>query len=209
MKAPYLLLPLLICMALFAAGCAEEIPSDQAGTSSQAEGTIESDSGGSTMMDSNHVSEVTPYPTGTTPTLGPSVRPAPDQPIKQEYPIVLHENLNMLSFSKAWTINVPHPPMVVEAEVTPEIESRKVLVTHGTKEKWETVTRPSDKSRLTITVRDENGDIVKEDGFGGLYSTVRKKELKVLGPGNYLLEMRGGHVDVNLTVRVGKIEESG
>ncbi|QYZ78354.1 hypothetical protein E2N92_02360 [Methanofollis formosanus] len=208
MKTPYLLLPLLICMALFAAGCAEEIPSDQAGTSSQGGGTTESDGTAGTVMDSSHVIEVTPYPTETTPTLGPSARPAPEQPPQQEYPVVLHEELKKPSFSKAWNVDVPHPPMIIEAEVTPEIESRKVLVTHGTKETWETVTRPSDTSRLTITVRDENGNIVEEDGFGGLYSTVREKELMVLGPGNYLLEMHGTYVDVDLTVRVGKLEES-
>ncbi|QSZ66443.1 hypothetical protein RJ40_02480 [Methanofollis aquaemaris] len=208
MKIPYILLPLLICMALFAAGCAEEIPSAQAGESSQGGGTTGPEETPGTVMDSNHVAEVTPYPTETTPTLRPSAHTMPEQPIKQEYPIVLHEELNKSSLSKAWSIDVPCPPMIVEAEVTPEIESRKVLVTHGTQEKWETVTRPSDRSRLTLIVRDENGNIVTEDGFGGLYSTVREKELRVLGPGKYLLEMHGSCVDVNLTVRVGQIEES-
>ncbi|WP_209629398.1 hypothetical protein [Methanofollis sp. W23] len=166
------------------------------------------DNSSGAVMDSNHVAEATPYPIKTNPTLRPGASATPARTAQHEYPVVLHEKLNNTpSFSKAWTIEVPYPPMIVEAEVIPEIESRKVLVTHGSKEKWETVTRPSANSRLSITIRDEDGNIVKEDGFGGLYSSVKEKKVKILSPGTYLLDLRGGHVEVDLTVKVGNTVE--
>lgn len=199
MKFPYILFPLLICLVLLTAGCAEEIPSgDSVTPMHEGETTVDPDDDPSgTVMDSKHVAEATPYPTETKPTLRPNAGITPAaQAAQPEYPVVLHEKLNnTASFSKAWTIEVPYAPMIVEAEVTPEIESRKVLVTHGSKEKWETVTRPSAHSKLSITVRDEDGNIVKEDGFGGLYSSVKEKEVKILSPGTYLLDLRGGRPD--------------
>lgn len=211
MRFLYILLPLFICLAMLAAGCAEEIPSVDTGTPTQEDGTPtgSGDDPSATVMDRNHVAEATPYPTETTLPLRSSTGTTPTQKVQPEYEVVLHKKLNnTASISKAWTIEVPYPPMVVEAEVTPEIESRKVLVTHGSQEKWETVTRPSAKSKLLITIRDENGNIVMEDGFGGLYSTVKKKEIKILYPGKYLLDVQGGHVEVDLTVRVGsRVEE--
>lgn len=210
MKPPYVLLVCILCAVLLTSGCTNVATN---GSSDQPfwakDTTVPTQIPTEPTMDTSYVSQATPYPTTTTPTTVPSTRPSVARPTPLPYLEVLHEKI-VLGGNKttaAWSINVTQAPLVVEFSVEPKMVTRTIVYdsSYGThKEETKKVTTISDKSRLEVTVRDADGNVVAQDGFGGLYSVDRSKELRVMKPGKYQLDIRGADVTVDLSAKIGQ-----
>jgi hypothetical protein len=212
MKSLHVLLPLLVCAALLATGC-----TTVAGDGSQekpfwAKETTAPTATPTPTLDSAYVSPATPYPTTTTPSIPRAQQPAAGAQVAPAYLEVLREKV-VLGYghqASAWTINVTQAPLIVEFSVQPKMITRTIVYesSYGShKEETKTVTTISDKSRLEVTVRDGDGNIVTQDGFSGLYSVDRSKKIYVMIPGKYQLDIRGVDVTVDLSARVGQTEQ--
>jgi hypothetical protein len=212
MKLLHVLLPLLVCAALLAAGC-----TTVAGNGSQekpfwAKETTAPPGTPTPTMDSAYVSPATPYPAAT-PALIPSAQQPPSgTPTAPAYLEVLHEKVVLGSGhpASAWTINVTRAPLIVEFSVQPKMITRTIIYesSYGSGgEEKKTVTTISDRSRLEVTVRDGDGNIAAQDGFSGLYSVDRTKKIYVMIPGKYQLDIRGMDVTVDISATVGQTEE--
>ncbi|WP_298668320.1 hypothetical protein [uncultured Methanofollis sp.] len=206
MKSLHLLLALIICAALLTAGCTSAVNGSQ-DKPFWAKETTAPPATPDPTMDSEYVSEVTPYPVATRPvppTQTPVVTPA-----AVAYLEVLNEKvaLDYGHPASAWAINVVQAPLIVEFSVQPKMVKRTVVYesSYGShKEEKKTVTSISDKSRLEVTVRDEGGNIAAQDGFAGLYSVDRSKKIFVMSPGEYQVDIRGADVIVDIVVKVGQ-----
>lgn len=214
MKPSYVLLVCILCTVLLTSGCTNVATN---GSSDQPfwakETTVPTQNISAPTMDTSYVSQATPYSTTTTPTTVPSTQPSVARPTPLPYLEVLHEKI-VLGGNKtaaAWTINVTQAPLVVEFSVEPKMVTRTIVYdsSYGShKEETKKVTTISDKSRLEVTVRDADGNIVAEDGFGGLYSVDRSKKIFVMAAGKYQLDIRGADVTVDLSATIGQTEQT-
>jgi len=212
MKSLHVLLALFLCAALLAAGCTTVARDGSQEKPFWAKETTPPATPAPTM-DTAYVSPATPYPATTTPSIPPAQQHPAVTPAAPAYLEVLHEKV-VLDYghpASAWTINVIRAPLVVEFSVQPKMITRTIIYesSYGNhKEEKKTVTTISDKSRLEVTVRDGDGNIVVQDGFAGQYSVDRSKKLFVMSPGKYQMDIRGTDVTVDLSAKVGQTEQA-
>jgi len=206
-------LVILVGTALLAAGCIEATPGDGSSDSPfwVKETTAPTGTPTPTMtLNSEYVSQATPYPATTTPTALPTVRQLPDDtPTKPVYPEVLYESIDLNGEVHAWTINATYPPLVVDVVVTPETEARTLAYqsSYGDRDdKTVTVTRIKESASMEVTVRDADGNIVAQDGFNGKYTTGTSKQLLVLSSGTYQIDLSGNAVIADISIKIGKID---
>lgn len=212
MKSLHVLLALFVCTAILAAGC-----TTVAGGGSQekpfwAKETTPPVTPAPTM-DTAYVSPATPYPVTTARPIPPAQQLPDVTPSSPAYLEVLHEKVvfDGVHPASAWTINVTRAPLIVEFSVQPKMITRTIVYesSYGSrKEEKKTVTTISDKSRLEVTVRDGDGNIVAQNGFAGQYSVDRSKKLFVMSPGKYQMDIRGTDVTVDLLAKVGQTEQT-
>ncbi|TAJ44641.1 hypothetical protein CUJ86_04870 [Methanofollis fontis] len=203
---------MFVIVALCAAGCTEAAPGDSTSSAPfwAKETTQPSEPTAAPTTLSEYVSPATPrtVETGTPPA---QAREIPEQQLSPDYPIVLIDRIDFTEGPRAWTINATHPPMVVEYVVTPKTVTFEdaYYSSYGDKDLVVTTrTRYDDNSFVEVTVYDENGEIVTQDGFSstGKYDRGTEKELIVLRGGTYQVDIHGVAAAVDLTVRVGSID---
>lgn len=205
-------LVILVGTALLAAGCIEATPGgDSSESPFWVKETTAPASTPTPTLNSDYVSQATPYPDIPTPTPLPVNRQLPDDtPATPVYPEVLCESIDLNGEAHAWTINAMYPPLIVDIDVTPETETRTVVYQSSYGDRDEdtgTVTRISQSSYFEVTIRDANGNIVAQDGFNGKYTVGRSKHLIVRTGGVYQVDLRGNAVKVDISIKVGKIDD--
>lgn len=206
-------LAIVVGIALLAAGCIEATPgeggSDTPFWVKETKAPVTTPTTAATL-NSEYVSQATPYPATTTSATVPASRQVPENTQeKPVYPEVLSERIDLKGEAHAWTINAAHPPLIVDLAVTPEMETRTIVYksSYGDREEEKsTVTRISPNSHLEVTVRDADGNIVAQDGFNGKYTVGRTKQLAVLRGGTYQVDLRGNAIVAEISIKIGKIE---
>lgn len=116
-----------------------------------------------------------------------------DEKVSQVLPLVSFSLLN--------------PPLVIDYNVTPSsaidikyVEYKEMATEH--KENL-VVSRPYENSWLNVIVRNKDtGQIVAEDGFGGIYSFQTPRQLVLRECGNYSFEFTGDYAQLDLTMKV-------
>lgn len=203
----------LVIVTLLAAGCIEATPGEDTSESPfwvDDTTTASTTTVPPTTMNSDYVSAATPYPTATTVpiTAIPTVSQEPEAtPVV--YPEVFHTSLNLNGGTHAWTVNATYPPLVIDLVITPETEERLIAYhsSYGDRDDvTETVTRVKEGAYMEVTVRDMNGNIVAQDGFNGKYTMGTSKQILVLKGGTYQVDLYGNYVNVDMSVKVGKLD---
>lgn len=159
------------------------------------------------------VTPATPYPTSTGNVMPqPTFRNPPDSgPVADQYVLVYDEWLSFNSSrTEAFTYALAVPPMFVDFDVTPEMVTRSIvkLSSDGKKKETIEVTHVSENSWLEVTVRDQRGYIIAQDGFGRKYDVDTRKQVSVHSHGEYLIEITGSRIEAHVRVRVGGIGTS-
>lgn len=102
----------------------------------------------------------------------------------------------------------PVTELVIEYLV-PDVTVKKVLVDKEIIEKgilidttYKTVyvTYPDPDARFEITIYDESGNLVANEGFAGQYDTGMKDVITFLTQGNYTIEMTGKRIEFNVSI---------
>ncbi len=207
-----ILIIFLIC-SLCIAGCVAP-PKPGSSSSSSTPGSSQSDTGQgagtSTTKPPSYVTIETPYQTPTIPpTHTPVATPTPDDYI-QIYSTTQYFGWN----ASAVSFNLTKPPMIINFAVTPVNLTGTKTVTSKFESKGEvevTYDYFSPYSWFEITVREKNtGRILNKEGFGSYkqYSDDTGRELprtlKVIQPGNLLIEMTGNQITATVNVSVIK-----
>lgn len=159
-----------------------------------------------------YVTVATPYPTTIAIVTGlptPTFRnpPTTNKPIVDNYTEIYNQVLYFNWNATALEYEVNSPPLVIEYTVTPALVTRTHYVTsdYGKREtKMVTSTTPDEQSWFEISIRDETGNILEQQGYGMPYDTWETTPLTIRTPGRYHIELKGGKdVKVNLVMRVG------
>ncbi|WP_342676241.1 hypothetical protein [Methanofollis sp. UBA420] len=210
MKSLHMLLAFLVCAALLVAGCTTAAEGGSQEKPFWAKDTpAPTPTTPTPTVDSEYVSPATPYPATTNRPSPPAQQNPTVTPAAPSYLEVIHEKV-VLDYghpAAAWVINVTQAPLIVDFSVQPKMTTRTVVYesSYGShKEEKKTVTTISDRSRLEVTVRDGDGNIVAQDGFAGLYSVDESKKILVMSPGKYHLDIRGTDVTVDLSAMIGQ-----
>ena len=150
---------------------------------------------------------ITPVKT-ITPTPAPTPTPVPAQ---KDYVNIFYMNNQKLDTSlPPIYLNLVNPPLIIDYNVIPQnitdikAYDYKILSTvhHDTL----TITRPYENAKFTVTVIDrDTGEVVVEDGYGGLYGMQTPRQLKVRETGNYTIQAAGHYVNVTLSMEIPKM----
>jgi hypothetical protein len=105
--------------------------------------------------------------------------------------------------------DLKNPPLIIDYDVTlMDITDEKYMEYKIMSNKYEvtqTNIRPSEAAFFSIIVRDKKtGDIVAEDGVGGVYGQQTPKKIMIPKPGDYQVDLSGRFVTVTLTMKVKK-----
>jgi hypothetical protein len=206
-----ILIIFLIC-SLCIAGCVAP-PKPGSSSSSSTPGSSQSDTGQSVDTSTTtplYVTIETPYQTPTIPrTHTPVATPTPDDYI-QIYSTAQYFSWNATAVS----FNLTKPPMIINFAVIPVNLTGTKTVTSKFESKGEvevTYDYFSPYSWFEITVREKNtGRILNKEGFGSYkqYSDNTGRDLprtlKVMQPGNLLIEMTGNQITATVNVSVVK-----
>jgi len=209
-----ILIIFLIC-SLCIAGCVAP-PKPGSSSSSSTPGSSQSDTGQSVIASTTtplYVTIETPYQTSTSDSFPrthvPVATPTPD-----DY-IPVYSTTQYFSWNAtAVSFNLTKPPMIINFAVTPvnETFTKEVSSRVGLKgDITETFDYYSPSSWFEITVREKNtGRILNKDGFGTYkqYSDDTGQDMprtiKILQPGNLLIEMTGNRITATVNVSVIK-----
>jgi hypothetical protein len=209
-----ILIIFLIC-SLCIAGCVAP-PKPGSSSSSSTPGSSQSDTGQGVSTSTTTPSFVTietPYQTPTSDSFPrtqiPVATPTPDEYI-QIYSTTQYFSWNATAVS----FNLTKPPMIIDFAVTPvNLTGTKITTSKSLSKEEITVTYDyfSPYSWLEITVREKNtGRILNKEGFGSYkqYSDDTGREvprkLRIMQPGNLLIEMSGNQITANMNVSVIK-----
>ena len=209
-----ILIIFLIC-SLCIAGCVAP-PKPGSSSSLSTPGSSQSDTG--QVVDTSttnplYVTIETPYPTPTSDSFPrthvPVTTPTPDDYI-QIYSTTQYFSWNATAVS----FNLTKPPMIINFAVTPaNLTGTKVIKNPFGSGEDISVTYDyfSPNSWFEITVREKNtGKILKNDGFGTYkqYSDDTGRDvprtIKIIQPGNLLIEMTGNQITATVNVSVIK-----
>lgn len=109
----------------------------------------------------------------------------------------------------AFPVSLTSPPLYIDYSVVPEILSRqKVVYSSPSDPTGELIeySRPSDNSWFEITVTNEVGDVVVQDGFGKLPDAKSGYgrdigHFKVFVNGNYMIEIQFNNMIVDIDIK--------
>jgi hypothetical protein len=138
------------------------------------------------------------------------VVPEPTLPPK-DYVEIFNQDQQYVYNTTAVSFYLRNPPMVIDFNVTPLISgdlkwipNRDIHKTTGIDGKIINVTRPDQNSWFKVTVFDKenNGTIVKKEGYGGIYDLDNSKEITIREPGYYQVLIEGGYITAKTSIKV-------
>ena len=134
--------------------------------------------------------------------------PAPEDPVTPDWEPFSLKTRSYERVTYSIPVTLTSPPLRIKYSVTPEMATHEKMEYSGPFDKTGKLIRytyPSEFSWFEITVRDEEGKVVIQDGFGfppGAKSGYGQKEgdFKVLVGGNYIIDIRFNNmlVDINI-----------
>jgi len=205
---------IMMILLLLSSGCAELPPEETDVWSALTGATPAPAKTPSPVPTPTYVVPATPYPTPTREELtSPIYRSPPAQAAANDTYLEIYQQKRKYNCSEmeAFSYNLTSPPLFIDFTVTPAQITRSITTTssYGTKaEKTLTVTHLNDMSWFEVTVRDrDTGRVIAREGFGRTYDSAAKKTLTVRTGGNYLIEMTGCLVTVDLHMRVRAIPQ--
>jgi len=201
----------MMILILASAGCAELPPGGESGWSGFLSPESEETPGG-VDNDPGYLTPATPYPTATKGIAGPTLSKPPETAPTQDPYVTIYDRATEFSLAHptdAYSFNLTAPPLIIEFDVEPKMVTREIRTTsdYGSK-KDITVkqTYPSEDSWFTVTVRDrESGRVVAENGFGKRFSTDTHKRIYVGQMGDFLIQLSGNEVNVQVLMRAGGV----
>jgi len=217
---------LFLILMIILAGCGQRMPGKNATSSSPTWGggqkIIE---GGSASASNTTVTDTQVVPT-VTDTSGPveaatiipvttaTVTPAgtyrnPPAPanITANYTVIFDQSLVFTYNATAVTYQLTDPPLLIDYTLTVPNITRTREATDPVSGGDITVTSsyPDPQARFEIIVRDPvTKRVFAQDGYGGQYDISFSKELRILYPGNYHIQMSGNKVTAHVLFTVPK-----
>jgi hypothetical protein len=133
--------------------------------------------------------------------------PPPYVNITANYTVIYGQSLIFTWNATAVTYELVNPPLIIDYTLTvPNITrttQAKDPVTGG--DITVTSTYPDPQARFEIIVRDPvTMKTFAQDGYGGLYDVAYSKQLRVLYPGKYHIQMSGNKVTARVKFTVPK-----
>lgn len=121
--------------------------------------------------------------------------------------MVIYNNTIRFQFTDlAYEYLLTNPPLFIAMTIDPAREERtKWIINRTASREEENITVIQDKPQTWFEIKITNkdtGEVVKSDGYGGVYSSELRKSLTVSSGGKYLIEMNGNNVLVNITMKV-------
>jgi hypothetical protein len=151
--------------------------------------------------------EVAPIIQETTPSapVGTYRNPPPEANITANYTVIYDENLIFSWNATAVTYQLQDPPLIIDYTLTvpniTRIKQGKDPVSGG--DITVTSTYPDPLARFEVTVRDPvTMRVFAQDGYGGQYDIAYHKQLRVLYPGKYHIQMSGNRVTAHVKFTV-------
>lgn len=206
---PFIAAAVLLVIILASAGCAELPPGVSTGQSGEIPPTEEQSSGQG--YNPGYLTPATPYPTATPDVLAaPTLNRFSDTvPTSDPYVTIYQKKSKFEQTIEAYSFNLTRPPLIIEFDVEPKMITREKHTTSSYGDKDEIVVTqryPSEDAWFRVIVRDSaTGKILAEDGFGKGFSADTHKRIFVGSYGDYLLELSGNEVTVDIQVRVGGV----
>jgi hypothetical protein len=139
-----------------------------------------------------------------------AVQPTPVIPVYQN---IFSSELSLQGYSVAYAYNLVNPPLVINFDIKPRIDSRTIWYQspYGTYDAngnradvYETIAMISPDAWFEIIVRDKaTGTIVLDEGFGKTFGGNTNQTVSVRSSGDYQIDMSGDQV--NVTVHMSTI----
>ena len=135
------------------------------------------------------------------------VEPTPTMPVYKE---IYNNELSLKDYTVAYAYDLKNPPMVINFDIKPRIDSRTIWYERKTGsydtdtnrgDVYVTIPQISPNAWFEIIVRDKaTGNIVLDDGFGRNFGGETNRTVSVRSYGNYQIDMSGN--EVNVTVKM-------
>ena len=123
---------------------------------------------------------------------------------------IYHNELSLKDYSVAYAYELKNPPLVINFDIKPRIDSRTIWYQSKTgsydsngnrADVFVTTPQISPDAWFEVKVRDKaTGNIVLDDGFGKTFGGGTNRTVSVRSYGNYQIDMSGDQV--NVTVRM-------
>jgi len=216
---------LLICLILLA-GCGQRVPKNTGNTTTtpiwgqRARAYNASDPGGTavtgtptvgptTSVTSGPVASATiiPVTTASVTPVGTYRPPPPPENISANYTVIYDQSLIFSWNSSALTYTLTDPPLIIDYTLTvPNItRTRQATDPVSGGDITVTSTYPDPQAYFEITVRDPvTLKVFGQTGYGRQYDVAYSKQLKILYPGTYHIQMDGNKVTAHVKFTVPK-----
>ena len=221
-------LSILLILLTLSAGCGQRLPRGQATTNNttvwgKPTPRAYTGSGGSDVPTTETIPGTTVPPTPgsvvpatiipvTTVTVTPGItyrREPPLVNLTANYTVVYEEDHIFTWNATALTYEIINPPLIIDVTLTVPNITRQTFDTDPVSgnDITVTVTYPDPQAYFEIIVRDpETKRVFAQGGFARQYDVSYRKQLKVLYPGNYHIQMQGNKVTAHVKFTVPKTE---
>jgi hypothetical protein len=206
---------LLILMMLFA-GCGQRVPGKDSGNTTPLWGgkstrEYNASAGPDTTVTSTSgpvaAATIIPLTTITATPVGTYRNPPAPANVTANYTVIYDQSLIFTWNATAVTYELINPPLLIDYTLTvPNItRTRQATDPVSGGDITVTSTYPDPLARFEITVRDPvTMRIFAQDGYGGQYDVAYSKQLRVLYPGKYHIQMSGNRVTAHVKFTVPK-----
>jgi hypothetical protein len=217
---------LLLILLIVLAGCGQRIPGKSNATSTSAT-PLWGGQGSKTAPNSSwHPGSTPTNPTATPTTPGAVVaatviplttatvtpgttyrNPPPSANASLNYTVIYDRSLPFTWNTTAVSYELTTPPLIIEYTLTVVniTRTRKGIDPTSGADITVTSTYPDPSARFEVTVLDPDTlKIIVQDGYGGQYDIAYSKELRVLRPGKYQIQMSGNRVTAQVRFTVPK-----
>jgi hypothetical protein len=215
---------LLILMVIFA-GCGQRVPKSNTTTTplwggkrpvafnGSSSGPDATETGtpvgpaGTTTQGPVAVATVIPLTTTTITPAGTYHNPPAPVNLTGNFTVIYDQTLLFTWNATAVTYNLANPPLLIDYTLTVPTVTR---VRQGTDpvsgaDISVTASYPDPNARFEVIVRDvDTLKIVARDGYGGQYDVSNSKQVRVLSPGNYHIQMSGNRLTARVKFTVPK-----
>ena len=159
-----------------------------------------------------NVSAVSTVSTTAIPVKTKTPTPAPTPvPARKDYVNIFYmQNKELDTSLPPIFLNLVNPPLIIDFNVIPQnitdIKAYDYKILSTVHHDTVTIIRAYENAEFTVTVIDrDTGEVVVEDGYGGLYGMQTPRQLKVRETGNYTIQAAGHYVNVTLSMEIPKM----
>ncbi|MCP1714549.1 hypothetical protein J2T58_000389 [Methanocalculus alkaliphilus] len=116
--------------------------------------------------------------------------------------VIYSEKMDFLYDEVSVVVELPHPPLIINLDITPETRTRIKEGTsiYGEKKDYRyLIEHVGSNVWFECTVKDaDTGIIVARDGFGRTFSQECRREIIIRRPGNYTVTFNGNYVGTDI-----------